>query len=161
MAAQGRKSHEDNASVPNFSDERAQKEDHVPSDQVLTLAIREKSLLQTGSSNLSPNREVGNSEPTGNHEISNEGLHEVMMNGEVGSPQSRGMASKVGGKDSSVNNGNKSFAFGPRGQDNGSLKVFHGSLNVSYLVNIDYLFVVSSIYCIAFSFLKAKHGHVN
>ncbi|WVZ03042.1 hypothetical protein V8G54_023848 [Vigna mungo] len=122
VAAQGRKSHEDNASVPNFSDERTQKEDHVPSDQVLTLAIREKSLLQTGSSNLSPNREVGNSEPTGNHEISNEGLHEVMMNGEVGSPQSRGMASKVGGKDSSVNNGNKSFAFGPRGQDNGSLK---------------------------------------
>jgi len=48
-----------------------------------------------------------------------------MMNGEVGSPQSRVMATKAGGKDSSVNNGNKSFAFGPRDQDNGSLKVFH------------------------------------
>ncbi|KAK8463746.1 hypothetical protein PHAVU_011G030800 [Phaseolus vulgaris] len=114
------KSHEDNASVPN---ERTEKADHVPSDQVLTLAIREKSFLQTGSSKLSPNREVGNSEPTGDHEISNaKDLHEVMMNGEVGSPKSKVMASKTGGKDSSVNNGNKSFAFGPRGQDNGSLK---------------------------------------
>ncbi|KAK7341329.1 hypothetical protein VNO80_24255 [Phaseolus coccineus] len=119
-AAHGSKSHEDNASVPN---ERTEKADHVPSDQVLTLAIREKSFLQTGSSKLSPNREGGNSEPIGDHEISNaKDLHEVMMNGEVGSPQSRVMASKTEGKDSSVNNGNKSFAFGPRGQDNGSLK---------------------------------------
>ncbi|CAJ1933825.1 unnamed protein product [Sphenostylis stenocarpa] len=122
-SAHGRKSHEDSASDPNFPNERTEKADDVPSDQVLTLAIREKSFHQTGSSEPSPNREVGNSDTTGNHEISNDkDLHEVMMNGEVGSPQSRRMASKVGGKDSSINNGNKSFAFGPRGQDNGSLK---------------------------------------
>jgi len=86
-----------------------------------------------------------------------------MMNGEVGSPQSRGIASKVGGKDSSVNNGNKSFAFGPRGQDNSSLKVFRVLINClelflsGYLVTVDYLFVVNSIYCIAFSFLIQTH----
>ncbi|KAL5168942.1 MAP3K epsilon protein kinase 1 [Glycine soja] len=100
-----------------------EKADDAPSDQVLTLAIHEKSFLQAGSSKLTSNREVVNSESTGNHEISNaKDLHEVVMNGECGSPQSRGMTSKVGGKDSSVNNGNKSFAFGPRGQDNGPLK---------------------------------------
>ncbi|KAL2591699.1 hypothetical protein AAZX31_12G026300 [Glycine max] len=106
VAADGSKAHEDNAA------------DDVPPDQVLTLAIREKSFLQAGS-----NREVVNSESTGNHEISNaKDLHEVVKNGEVGSPQSRGMANKFGGKDNSVNNGNKSFAFGPRGQDNDFLK---------------------------------------
>ncbi|KAJ1389657.1 Serine-threonine/tyrosine-protein kinase, catalytic domain [Sesbania bispinosa] len=124
VAADSSKSHEDNASDSNAPNERTEKADDVPSDQVLTLAIREKSFLQTGSSKLSSNREMDSSEPTGNHEISNaKDLHEVMMNGEVGSPQSRGMASKVVGKDSSINNGNKSFAFGPRGQDNGSLKI--------------------------------------
>jgi len=54
---------------------------------------------------------MGSSEPTGNHEISNT---EVVMNGEVGSPQSRGMTNKVGGK---------SFGFGPRGLDKGPSKV--------------------------------------
>ena len=126
MAADGSKAHEDNAADSNFSNEQTEKADDAPSDQVLTLAIHEKSFLQAGSSKLTSNREVVNSESTGNHEISNaKDLHEVVMNGEGGSPQSRGMASKVGGKDSSVNNGNKSFAFGPRGQDNGPLKVFH------------------------------------
>ncbi|KAL5168945.1 MAP3K epsilon protein kinase 1 [Glycine soja] len=94
MAADGSKAHEDNAADSNFSNEQTEKADDAPSDQ-----------------------------STGNHEISNaKDLHEVVMNGECGSPQSRGMTSKVGGKDSSVNNGNKSFAFGPRGQDNGPLK---------------------------------------
>ncbi|KAH1224345.1 MAP3K epsilon protein kinase 1 [Glycine max] len=123
MAADGSKAHEDNAADSSFSNEQTEKADDAPSDQVLTLAIHEKSFLQAGSSKLTSNREVVNSESTGNHEISNaKDLHEVVMNGEGGSPQSRGMASKVGGKDSSVNNGNKSFAFGPRGQDNGPLK---------------------------------------
>ncbi|KAL5168944.1 MAP3K epsilon protein kinase 1 [Glycine soja] len=82
-----------------------------------------KQMMLHRISKLTSNREVVNSESTGNHEISNaKDLHEVVMNGECGSPQSRGMTSKVGGKDSSVNNGNKSFAFGPRGQDNGPLK---------------------------------------
>lgn len=124
VAADNSKSHEDNASDSNFPNEGTEKADDVPSDQVLTLAIHEKSFLQTGSSKLTSNLEVVSSEPTGKHEISNaKDLHEVMMNGEVGSPQARGgTASKVGGKESSVNNGNKSFAFGPRAQDNGPLK---------------------------------------
>lgn len=143
MAADGSKAHEDNAA------------DDVPPDQVLTLAIREKSFLQAGS-----NREVVNSESTGNHEISNaKDLHEVVKNGEVGSPQSRGMANKFGGKDNSVNNGNKSFAFGPRGQDNDFLKVYHiiiGCLKhfwSNYLVAIDFLFIycrVHVLYCLFF-----------
>jgi hypothetical protein len=33
------------------------------------------------------------------------------------------MANKVGGKDSSMNNGKKSFAFGARGLDKGPTKV--------------------------------------
>jgi len=86
-----------------------------------------------------------------------------MMNGEVGSPKSKVMASKTGGKDSSVNNGNKSFAFGPRGQDNGSLKVFHVLIScLEHLlshnqVTIDYVFIVDSMYCIVFSFLIHTH----
>ncbi|XP_020215012.1 MAP3K epsilon protein kinase 1 isoform X1 [Cajanus cajan] len=123
VVAHSSKSPEDNASDSNFPNNRTEKADDVPSDQVLTLAIHEKSFLQTDSSNLSSNREVVSSDPTGNLESSNaKDLHEVTMNGEVGSPQSRVTASKVGGKDNSVNNGNKSFAFGPRGQDNDSLK---------------------------------------
>ncbi|XP_027354222.1 MAP3K epsilon protein kinase 1-like isoform X2 [Abrus precatorius] len=123
VAADSSKSLEDNASGSHFPKEKTEKSDDVPSDQVLTLAINEKSLLQTGSGKLSSNREMVSSESSSNHEISNaKDPHEVVMNGEVGSPQSRGMANKVGGKDSSINNGNKSFAFGPRGQDTGSMK---------------------------------------
>ena len=123
VAADGSKSHEDNTSDSNFLNAITEKADDVASDQVLTLAIPEKSLLQTGSSKLSSNREVVSSGPTGDHGISNaKDLHEVMMNGEVKSPKSRGIANKLGGRDS-TNNGNKSFAFGPRGHDNGSLAV--------------------------------------
>ena len=120
----------------------------LPRMKVLTLAIHEKSFLQAGSSKLTSNREVVNSESTGNHEISNaKDLHEVVKNGEVGSPQSRGMANKFGGKDNSVNNGNKSFAFGPRGQDNDFLKVYHiiiGCLKhfwSNYLVSIFFILI--------------------
>lgn len=124
MAADSSKSQEDNASDSSFPNERTEKTDDVQSDQVLTLSIHEKSFPQTGSGKLSSDREVGTSETTGNHELSNAKDHdEVMMNGEVGIPQTRGVANKVGGKDMSINNGKKSFAFGPRGLDNGSLKV--------------------------------------
>ncbi|KAK7264110.1 hypothetical protein RJT34_31714 [Clitoria ternatea] len=121
VTVDSRKSQEDNASDSNFPNNRNEKLDDVPSDQVLTLAIHEKSSLQASSSKLSSSGEVASSEPTGNYEISNAKDHEFMVNGEIESPQSRGMTNKVGGNDSSINNGNKSFAFGPRGQDNGSL----------------------------------------
>lgn len=120
--ANSRKSHEDNASDSNFSNERTEKEDDIPSDQVLTLAIREKSFLRTGSGNLSSSIEVVSAEPTGTETSNAKDLHEVIMNGEVESPQSRGKANMAVGKDSSINNRTKPFAFEPRGQDSGSLK---------------------------------------
>lgn len=124
MAADSNRSQEESASDSNFPNERTEKADDFSSDEVFTLAIHEKSFQQTGSGKLSHDGEVGSSEPTGNHEISNaKELHEVTMNGEVGSPQSRGVANKVGVKDSSINNGKKSFAFGPRGLDKGPTKV--------------------------------------
>ncbi|CAI8617214.1 unnamed protein product [Vicia faba] len=122
-AADSSRSQEESASDSNFPNERTDKADDFISDEVFTLAIHEKSFQQTGSGKLSRDGEVGSSEPTGNHEISNaKELHEVTMNGEVGSPQSRGVANKVGVKDSSINNGKKSFAFGPRGLDKGPTK---------------------------------------
>ncbi|KAL5055322.1 hypothetical protein RYX36_036004 [Vicia faba] len=122
-AADSSRSQEESASDSNFPNERTDKADDFISDEVFTLAIHEKSFQQTGSGKLSHDGEVGSSEPTGNHEISNaKELHEVTMNGEVGSPQSRGVANKVGVKDSSINNGKKSFAFGPRGLDKGPTK---------------------------------------
>ncbi|KAL4327355.1 hypothetical protein HN51_034574 [Arachis hypogaea] len=122
VTADGSKSHEDNASDSNFLNERTEKADDVPSDQVLTLAIPETSFLQTGSSKLSSNGEVEGSGPTDDHGNSNaKDLHAVGVNGEIKSPNSRGMANKLGGKDSTNNNGNKSFAFGTRGHDNGAL----------------------------------------
>lgn len=62
-------------------------------------------------------------EPTGTETSNAKDLHEVIMNGEVESPQSRGKANMAVGKDSSINNRTKPFAFEPRGQDSGSLKV--------------------------------------
>ncbi|XP_019450937.1 PREDICTED: MAP3K epsilon protein kinase 1-like isoform X2 [Lupinus angustifolius] len=119
VVADGSKSQEDNASDSNLT----LKGGDVPSDKVPTLAIHEKSFLKTGSSKFSSNREVLSSEPTGDHEISNaKDLHEITMNGEVGSLQLRGVAKNLEGKDSCINDSNKSFAFGPRGQDNGSIK---------------------------------------
>ncbi|KEH30576.1 MAP kinase kinase kinase [Medicago truncatula] len=109
-AAESCRSQDGNASDSNFPNERTEKADDVPSDEVLTLAIHEKSVQQIGSSKPSSDGEMGSSEPTGNHEISNT---EGVINGEVGSPQSRGMTNKVGGK---------SFGFGPRGLDKGPAK---------------------------------------
>ncbi|OIW21638.1 hypothetical protein TanjilG_06942 [Lupinus angustifolius] len=54
--------------------------------------------------------------------FSGKDLHGVTMNGEVGPPQLGVVANKLGGRHSSINIGNKSFAFGPRGQDNGCVK---------------------------------------
>lgn len=113
-AAESSRCQDGSASDSNFPNESTEKVDDVPSDEVPTLAIHEKSFQQIGFSKPSSDGEMGSTEPTGNHEISNtKDLHEVVMNGEVGSPQSRGMTNKVGGK---------SFAFGPRGHDKGPAK---------------------------------------
>ncbi|KAF1885251.1 hypothetical protein Lal_00029140 [Lupinus albus] len=123
VAADGSKSQEDNASDSNFLNERTENRGDVPSDQVLTLPIHEKSFLKTGSSKFSSNRVISSELTDGDHEISKaKDFHEVTMNGEVGPPKSRGVANKLGGKHSSINDGNKSFGFGPKVQDNGSVK---------------------------------------
>lgn len=112
------------ASESDFLNEKTEKHDDVFSDQVLTLAIHEKLSLQTGSNKHSSNGEVSGSEMTGDHDIPNtKDKDESMRNGEVESPESRGIDKKPGGKGSSVTNGSMSFCFGPRVQDNGSLKV--------------------------------------
>ncbi|CAL0304305.1 unnamed protein product [Lupinus luteus] len=119
VVADGSKSQEENASDSNLT----LKGGGVPSDKVPTVAISEKPFLKTGSGKFYSNREVLSSEPTGDHEISNaKDLHEITMNGEVGSPHLRRVAKKLEGKESSINDSNKSFAFGPRGQDNGFIK---------------------------------------
>lgn len=114
------KSDQEHASYTNIIEERvAHLED---SDQVPTFAIHEKSSLQTASSQQSSNREVGNSEPTELHEVTHTSIHdEVLMNGDVGSPESRRkvVAEKHGGKGSSTHVGNnRSLGFGQRNQVN-------------------------------------------
>lgn len=123
-AAGSSKHHEDIASDSDFLNEKTENTNDVFSDHVLTLAIHEKLSLQTGPSKHCSNGEVASSDMTGDHDIPNtNGQNEVIMNGEFGSPESRGVDRKPGGKGSSVTNGSISFCFGPRGQDSGSLKV--------------------------------------
>ncbi|KAK4261942.1 hypothetical protein QN277_004873 [Acacia crassicarpa] len=121
--AGGSKHHEDVGSDSDFLNEKTEKQDDVFSDQVLTLAIHEKLSLQTGSIKPCSNGEVAITEMSADHETPNTKDHnEVIMHGEVGSPESRGIDRRPGGKGSSVTSGSISFCFGPRGQDNGSLK---------------------------------------
>lgn len=89
------------------------------------LSIDTKSSLQIDSSKLSSDIEEARSEPTENQNSANTKDHEDIMNGEVGSQQSKEIVRKHGGKGSSANNGDKFSFFGPRSQDNGSLKVKH------------------------------------
>ncbi|XP_022727275.1 MAP3K epsilon protein kinase 1-like isoform X2 [Durio zibethinus] len=84
-------------------------------DQVPTLAIHEKSSLQSSSGGLSV-KNVMAAHPQ-LHEISHQ--DEVMMNGAVGFPESRSIHTRKrhGGKGSSIDIENKPFGFGPVTQD--------------------------------------------
>ncbi|OIW15673.1 hypothetical protein TanjilG_09611 [Lupinus angustifolius] len=112
VAADGSRSQEDNASDSNFLNERTENKGYFPSDheeESLSVAV---TCVQSVTSST-----------TGDNEISKaKDLHEVTMNGEVGPPQLGVVANKLGGRHSSINIGNKSFAFGPRGQDNGFIE---------------------------------------
>lgn len=119
------KSDKEHSSNGNVVEERTENlDDVIQSDQVPTLAIHEKSAIQTGSGTLSSNKVVGAKEPTELQEISNSTEQEEMLiSGEAGSPGTRqnNLATKHGGKGSSNNVENKSFGF-PRSQNN-NLKV--------------------------------------
>jgi hypothetical protein len=112
------------ASDANIIEERAANLDDL--DQVPTFAIHDNSSLPTGSGRQSSNKETATSEATELHEVLHTSDHdEVLMNGNVGSPESRrkSVAEKNGGKGSSIHVGNRSFGFGQRSQDNGFQKV--------------------------------------
>ncbi|XP_044493739.1 MAP3K epsilon protein kinase 1-like isoform X2 [Mangifera indica] len=115
------KSDKEHSSNGNVVEERTENlDDVIQSDQVPTLAIHEKSAIQTGSGTLSSNKVVGAKEPTELQEISNSTEQEEMLiSGEAGSPGTRqnNLATKHGGKGSSNNVENKSFGF-PRSQNN-------------------------------------------
>lgn len=107
------KSDKDAALHTNVIEERVANPDDL--DQVPTFAFHEKSYLQTGSS-----------EPTVPHEVPHTSEHdEVLMNGYVGSPESRkkNVAEKHGGKGNSVRVGSRSPGFGQRSQDSSLQKV--------------------------------------
>ena len=120
--AGGSKHHENVGSDSDFLNENIEKQDDVFSDQVLTLAIHEKLSLQNGSTKPGSSGEII-TEMSANHDILISKDHSEVMVHEVGSPESRGIDRKPGGKGSSVTSGSISFCFGPRGQENGTLKV--------------------------------------
>lgn len=111
------KSNKDRDSSSTIVEERTENpEDDVQSDQVPTLAIHDKSSLQTSSGRLSGSCEVATCYPTELHEPSHMGdQKEVLMNGEVGSPDSR---RKDVDSRTFEEKRDRSFAFGPRSQDN-------------------------------------------
>ncbi|KAJ7949309.1 Protein kinase [Quillaja saponaria] len=124
-AADPGKSHKDRGADSDIFLERTENGGvDVPSDQVLTLAIHEKSSLETDSSRLSSNKEVALSEPTELHKLPNTIDHD-----EVGSPDSKGtnVARKNEGKGIHEN---KSFSFLPRIQDNSSHKALKMTVSV-------------------------------
>ncbi|XVE92897.1 hypothetical protein REPUB_Repub01dG0143100 [Reevesia pubescens] len=103
-------------------------DDDLLSDQVPTLAIHEKSSLQGGSAILSVKNVMAALGPARLHEISNQ--DEVMINGDVGSPESRRKHTEktYGGKGSSIDIENKSFGFGHMSQDAGLQKAAKASV---------------------------------
>ncbi|XP_044488879.1 MAP3K epsilon protein kinase 1-like isoform X2 [Mangifera indica] len=115
------KSDEEHSSNGNLVEERIENlDDVIQSDQVPTLAIHEKSAIQTGSSTLSSNKVVGAKDPTELQEMSNmSDQEEMLISSEAGSPEMRqkNVATKHGGKGSSNNVENKSSGY-PRSQNN-------------------------------------------
>lgn len=120
------KSDEEHSSNGNLVEERIENlDDVIQSDQVPTLAIHEKSAIQTGSSTLSSNKVVGAKDPTELQEMSNmSDQEEMLISSEAGSPEMRqkNVATKHGGKGSSNNVENKSSGY-PRSQNNNLQKV--------------------------------------
>ncbi|XVE66333.1 hypothetical protein DITRI_Ditri08aG0071900 [Diplodiscus trichospermus] len=107
----------DHSADNNFLEEKTNNLDYdLPSDQVPTLAIHEKSSLQSSSGRLSVKNVVAALGPGQLHEISHQ--DEGMTNGDVGSPsRKKHMEKRHGGKGNPIDTENKSFVFGPKTQD--------------------------------------------
>lgn len=110
------KSDDDPASVLKFSEEKTDDLEDDVTDQVPTLAIREKSSFQNGSDKIPSNKELATSDPTELDDLPHKGNHDaVLANGEVRSPES--MTKNVSGKHGGKGVGYRSFGFGQRNQD--------------------------------------------
>ncbi|XP_022763955.1 MAP3K epsilon protein kinase 1-like isoform X4 [Durio zibethinus] len=108
----------DHSADNNLLEERINNlDDDLPSDQVPTLAIHEKSSLHSSLGRLPVKNGVDDLGSAQLHEMSHQ--DEVMLNGDVGSPESRRkhLEKRHGGKGSSIDTENKSFGFGPITQD--------------------------------------------
>ncbi|XP_028783754.1 MAP3K epsilon protein kinase 1-like [Neltuma alba] len=114
--ASDRRKPDANNSNSHLLDESIEKP--VPSDQVLASSISERSSPPSGPNKISSNEEEGRSELTGDHNIAHPRENEEMMNGYQQSEVDR----KLGGKGSSINNGDKSTIFGLKSQVIVSLK---------------------------------------
>ncbi|XWS63320.1 hypothetical protein CRYUN_Cryun06bG0085000 [Craigia yunnanensis] len=119
----------DHSAYNNLLEERINDlDDDLLSNQVPTLAIHEKSSLHSSSGRLSVKNVVAALVPAQLHEISHQ--DEVMINGDVGSPESRRKHRKKrhGGKGSLIDIENKSFGFVPIAQDAGLQKAAKSSV---------------------------------
>ncbi|GMJ05542.1 mitogen-activated protein kinase kinase kinase 7, MAP3K EPSILON PROTEIN KINASE, partial [Hibiscus trionum] len=102
-------------------------DDDLQSDQVPTLAIHEKSSLQSSPGELSVKNVVAALSSGQHHEISHQ--DEAMMNGDVGSPSRRKHTEKGQGvNEDQIDKENKSFGFVPITQNAGLQKVVKASV---------------------------------
>lgn len=128
------KSDKEHSSNGNLAEEIVENpEDDPLSDQVPTLAIHEMSLVQTGSGRLPSNKITATNDQSQLQEIPNTGdKDEMLINGEAQSPELRrkNLASKHGGKGTSISVENKSFGFSSRTENNSLQKALKTSANL-------------------------------
>ncbi|GMH12499.1 hypothetical protein Nepgr_014340 [Nepenthes gracilis] len=117
------KSDEDNGPCSRHVEEGEQPSEDIPSDQVPTLAIREKLPIEASSSRVYAHEETGSASAEVQHgHPPKSDPDEVLMNGELGSPDStKNDAEEHERKESAIRKVNSLFSFGPRTQD-GSLQ---------------------------------------
>ncbi|KAJ8747290.1 hypothetical protein K2173_011555 [Erythroxylum novogranatense] len=115
-----KKSDKAHSSDSALVEETTQLDDDLQPDQVPTLAILEKSSLQTGSGQLSASKIMAACASL-HDSTRNYDQNEVLMNGQDESPKSRrkSMDRNLGAKGSSVYPESESFGFDAKGQDNG------------------------------------------
>ncbi|KAK8482819.1 hypothetical protein V6N13_085570 [Hibiscus sabdariffa] len=128
MEATDRSKYDHDQSADNsMVEERMNNLDDLQSDQVPTLAIHEKSSLQSSPGELSVKNVVAALSSGQHHEISHQ--DEAVMNGEVGSPSRRKHTEKGQGvNEDQSDRENKSFGFVPITQNAGLQKAVKASV---------------------------------
>ncbi|XP_050230992.1 MAP3K epsilon protein kinase 1-like isoform X2 [Mercurialis annua] len=114
-------------------EERTYKLEHdVQSDQVPTLAIHEKTSLQTGSSKPSANKAVAAYASLHGSTHLHDEDENLVNGGEAESPKARrkSVDRKHGGKGTSAHSENRAFGFSSRSQDNGLQKAAKTSVTL-------------------------------